>query len=147
MDLSQILGNFASILQIITVVIALLGWLQTRRLDSELEKERRRQAQLIQIVLKNTQTDAEIELPIRLRRSEVTRSEVQGLIGMVCASGERYTLAYLASPTFGKALEHVKASTTDDPLIIPCSNTEFSQFVLPTISTEKLLLSTSKPCP
>jgi len=129
MDPSQILGNFASVLQIITVVIALLGWLQTRRLDSELQKERQRQAQLIQIVLKNIQTNAEIALPIRLRRSEVTRSEVQGLIGMVCVSGERYILAHLASPVFGEALEKVKASATDDLLVIPCSNTEFNQFV------------------
>lgn len=131
MDPSQLLGNFASILQIITVVIALLGWMQTRRLDRELEKERQRQAQLIRVLLKSAKTDAEIELPIRLRRSEITRSEVQGLIGMMCADGERYTLSHLTSPEFGDNLERVKASAIDDMLIIPCSALEFGQFKQP----------------
>jgi hypothetical protein len=70
-------------------------------------------------------------LPIRLRRSEVTRSEVQGLIGMMRADGQRYTLAHLATQTFGEALEAVKASPSADTLVIPCAPAEFEQFTPP----------------
>lgn len=130
MDFWTHFGRAADFVSILAALFALFGWIQTRRLNRELDEERARQARLIHVILRNQDNpEEEIRLPISLRRSEVTRSEVLGLIGMARIGGERYELTHITRAAFGADMERIKASATEDTLVIPCSGAEFKQFI------------------
>lgn len=128
MDFWSVFGKIADGVSILAAIVAFIGWWQVSRLNRQFNKERARQAQLIHVVLQNRDAPQQLTLPIAMRRSEVTRSEVLGLIGMARKGGGRYDLAYISRAAFGEDMERIKASATENTLVIPCSNGEFQQF-------------------
>lgn len=92
----------------------------------------RRQNELVtvQLVLQG-QGERSVELPLRLRRGDVSRAEMLGRIGMLPMreKGARFSLRHLSSPTFFDDLNKV-ASGKGGRLVIPASADEFDQFDL-----------------
>lgn len=70
------------------------------------------------------------ELPLRLRRGDVTRAEVLGRIGMMPMRepGKRFSIRYLATPAFLDDLNAV-ADGKSSELEIRCSDEELGQFI------------------
>ena len=66
----------ADIIGIAGALFALFAWLQSRQLKQEYDKEKARQHKKVQVVLQHGVN--KIELPVELRRDELTRSEILG---------------------------------------------------------------------
>ena len=73
-----------------------------------------------------------IELPLELRRIDLSRPEILGRIGMIPmkASGTRFKLRYLSSPQFLQQLNKIRENDGEAEVVIPCTADEFSQFYL-----------------
>lgn len=88
-------------------------------------------SQKIAIVLDSG--ERRVKLPLQLRRGDVTRTEVLGLIGMIPRTGggqQRYSLKYLSKPEFLEQLNQIKDSAELSSLIIKCDAEELLQFAL-----------------
>ena len=126
----ELLSAIADIIGILGAVFALSAWIQTRKIREELETERRRQGKRVKVIL---QCGADrLELPVELRRAELTRAEILGRIGMIPMKkkGERFSLGYLNTPEFLRQINLIIASHDDALLTIPCKEEEFEQFEL-----------------
>lgn len=99
-------------------------------LRNELELEQKRQEQKITVTLNNG--GSRLELPVELRRAEFSRAEILGRIGMIPMKekGKRFSLNYLNSPDFLRQINQILAGEKDAILIIPCDESEFTQFAL-----------------
>ncbi len=124
------LSPAADIVSIVGAFFALFAWLQARRVRQELAKEQQRQNRKVTVILQNGAD--RLELPIELRRGELTRAEVLGRIGMIPmkVKGARFSLAYLNTPEFLRQINQVAEGTSDAVLTIPCKLDEFEQFDL-----------------
>ena len=124
------LGLTADLIGILGAVFALFAWRQARQIREAQMQESSRLNKMVQVVLHHG--DQKIELPIQLRRAELTRAEILGRIGMVPMEkrGQRFALAYLNSPEFLKQINQIVDGTGDSVLTIPCTNDEFRQFDL-----------------
>ncbi len=128
------LGYAADIIGILGAVFALLAWLKARELQKELQNEKERQLKEIQVVL--TDGKNKIELPVKLRRVEFTRSEILGRIGMIPTKKkkgkeqERFSLSYLGKAGFLQQIEQIKEGPGNGVLTIPCDEEELQQFNL-----------------
>ncbi len=71
----------ADIIGILGGVFAFLAWLQTTRLRKDAEDERQRQNARIKVIL--SYGAKKYELPVDIRRAELTRSELLGRLGMI----------------------------------------------------------------
>jgi len=71
-----------------------------------------------------------LELPVELRRAELTRSEVLGRIGMITmkSKGQRFSLEYLNQPDFLRQINTIAKTSEDGILTIPCKADELAQF-------------------
>lgn len=119
------LGFTADIIGIFGALFALLAWLQSRRIKQQLEQEQRRQNRKVTIVLQHG--GESLELPVELRRAEMTRGEILGRIGMI-RSGQRFELSYLNNPDFLRQINQIIEGTGDALLTIPCTKEELEQF-------------------
>lgn len=99
-------------------------------LHQEFTQAQKRQEQKISVILQNGRQ--RIELPVELRRAELTRAEVLGRIGMIPmkAKGQRFSLVHLSTPEFLRQINQILSSDGDSTLIIPCNAEEFEQFDL-----------------
>lgn len=124
------LGYAADIIGVLGAIFALLAWLKARELQKELHNEKERQLKEIQIIL--TDGKREIELPVKLRRVEFTRSEILGRIGMIPIKGEakRFSLSHLNKSSFLQQIEQIKEGPGNGVLTIPCDEEELQQFDL-----------------
>jgi len=125
LDELNILGSITSIL---SAVFALFAWLISRKTQNELQYERKRQNKKVTVTLQYGAK--QIKLPIALRRSELTRAEVLGRIGMIPMreKGKRFSIAYLNTSEFLKQINSIIENSTDEILTIPCDEREFHQF-------------------
>jgi hypothetical protein len=131
--------SYASdIIGVLGGVFAFLAWLQTLRLRKFQVAEQRRLNSTIRIVLQHE--DKKYELPFPLRRSEFTRAELLGRLGMIPikndGSGQeqkRFLIAYLNSREFFERMNRIFQGEGDDLLVVPCEWKEFNQFDLPSI--------------
>lgn len=127
----DLLGFMADTLGILGAIFAFFAWIEARRTHQELEHEKRRMNRRINVVLQN---GAErLELPVQLRRAELTRSEVLGRIGMIPMNvkGQRFTLEYLNTPGFLEQVNQIVGNDGEGTLTIPCKGHELEQFDLP----------------
>ena len=120
----------ADLIGILGVFFSFGAWLKARQIQRELEEERKRQGRGITVVLQSG--GKRIELPVELRRAELSRAEVLGRIGMIPMkeSGKRFSLEYLNTPEFLRQLNQVITGQGEAILTIPCKNEELEQFNL-----------------
>lgn len=127
----QWLGHAADVVGILGAIFSLFAWLQARNLRQELDKERARQNKKVMVVLQNG--GERLELPMELRRAELTRSEVLGRIGMIPMKekGRRFSVEYVNQTDFLRKIDIIARSSDDDILTIPCTAEELAQFDVP----------------
>ena len=95
--------------------------------------ERKRLAQIVSVVLVCTDKKRKIVPMMTVRRKDITRAELQGILGTIKMKPSitgRYKLDHLNTKTFWQDIEHLQASKHDnnDRLIIPCTPEEIDQF-------------------
>lgn len=130
------ISNASDIIGILGGTFAFLAWIQTLRLRRYQIAERERLNSKIRVLLQYE--DKKYELPFPLRRSEFTRAELLGRIGMIPIKNEeseqehkRFSLAYLNSKDFFEQMNRIVQGKGDDLLVVPCEWKEFNQFDLP----------------
>lgn len=131
MTLLIVLSVIADVVAIATAVFAFKGWIASRQLLREVERERERLRQPVRVVL--TTGTQEYQLTGYLQRGELSRSELLGWIGMIPMreKGRRFALAFLSTAEFFEALAHVQQrDESESTLSILCSADEFAQFEL-----------------
>ena len=108
---------------LITMVFSILIWLSQKR------REKREYA-LLDIYLHCPETKQSIKLPGQIRRKNLTRAEVQGLLGILPMriKNNRYSLPSLNKVTFFETLEDAQINSQTQILIINCSQNELEQF-------------------
>lgn len=126
-------GFIADVLSVLGALFAFFGWLSLKINNRNNKRENTRLNKSIDIILKNTEDAREIIAPFRLRRKDMTRSEILGVIGMIPLKdhlkNQRFShIEYLQTSDFWRDVEKVKDSAKDEKIIIPCSQTEFDQF-------------------
>lgn len=93
---------------------------------------------LIDIHLYCPEPEITIRLQGQIRRKNLTRAEVQGLLGILPMKdkGKRYELQALNQKAFFDALEEAQVNTNIYELVIACTSQELEQFDLrPSSST------------
>lgn len=134
--MNEWISLIADIIGILGAGFALLAWLQARQLKQEYDAEKVRQHKKVQVVLQHgTQ---KIELPVELRRDELTRSEILGRIGMIPIkkevppkkAGKRFSIVALHTPEFLKQINQIITGTEEGILTISCTEEEMEQFDL-----------------
>ncbi len=105
-----------------------------------IEKPKARQAAAkIYIVLKENGSSQEVMFPVPLRRSEFSRQEVLGILGMIPmkevpgskGKQERYKIKYVSDPEFLSDVNKIAAGDGDDTIRIRCTEEEMQQFDIP----------------
>ncbi len=126
----QWISWIADVFGIVGAIFALMAWLESRRIRANLRQEQERQNRKVTVVLQHGAN--KLELPVELRRAELTRAEVLGRLGMLPMKnkGVRFALGYVNTPEFFRSVGQVAASSGDAILTIPCSADEFAQFDL-----------------
>ncbi|QPC80918.1 hypothetical protein G4Y79_14510 [Phototrophicus methaneseepsis] len=124
----ETVGIIADLIGIAGAVFAFFAWIQARQTQQELIKERKRLAK--KVIVKLNYGGQELNLPVELRRAELSRAEILGRIGMLPMRepGKRFSLEFTSTPDFLQRLNQVIDSTSEETLIIPCSKEEFEQF-------------------
>ena len=127
----QYLSPIADIIGILGALFALLAWRKAREVQRELQREQQRQSRKITVIL--NYGPKPLELPVHIRRVELTRAEILGRIGMLPMKnpGARFSLGYINKPEFLQRMYEITGSTGDTTLTIPCTKEEFEQFDLP----------------
>lgn len=121
----------ADIVGILGAVFALFAWQQARQLREYLKQEQTRQNQMAQVELRYG--DKTYPLPVlQLRRSELTRAEILGRIGMIPMKkkGQRFEIRYTNTAEFLKQINQILDGKGDGVLTIPCTEEEINQFDL-----------------
>jgi hypothetical protein len=132
------ISNASDIIGVLGGIFAFLAWIQTLRLRMYQIAERERLNSMIRVVLQYE--DKKYELPFPLRRSEFTRAELLGRLGMIPIKNDenekeqkRFSLAYLNSKEFFEQMNRIVQGEGDALLVVPCEWKEFNQFDLPSI--------------
>lgn len=132
------ISNASDIIGVLGGTFAFLAWIQTLRLRKFQIAERERLNSMIRVVLQHE--DKQYELPFPLRRSEFTRAELLGRLGMIPIKNDesekeqkRFSIAYLNSRDFFERMNRIVQGEGDDRLVVPCEWKEFNQFDLPSI--------------
>lgn len=118
----------ADVIGILGAAFALFAWIQVRQLRRHQEEEQSRQNRKVTVILQYGYD--RIELPVELRRAELTRAEILGRIGMLPMKekGRRFSIDYLNASEFLRQINQIMESHGDAILTIPCKADEFRQF-------------------
>ncbi len=118
----------ANIITFLSFLFSILAWYKARQVHGFLEAEKTRHNKKIRVILRNGEKT--IELPIEIRREELTRSEILGRIGMIPMNekGKRFTIEYLNAPEFFQQINTLKDNYGEGILEIRCSPNELKQF-------------------
>lgn len=124
------IGLVADTIGIAGAIFALFAWRQTRQIRKIQEQELARQNRRVRVILQHG--GEKIELPMQLRRAELSRAEILGRIGMIPMKkkGARFSLAYTSKPEFLAQINQVLDGTADGTITIACTEDEFRQFDL-----------------
>ncbi len=119
----EFLGYLADTFGVLGGVFATLAWLKLRALD--------RLDETVRVFLRLSSGEGMIELPLQMRRRDVTRAEILGRLGMLPMRqrGLRFSLRFLAEPEFLNRINKV-ADRKSSILLIPCTQEEIEQFDL-----------------
>jgi hypothetical protein len=135
----------ADIIGIVSAIFAVAAWINTRRISAFQKSEQERLDQKIQIRLLNKEDNKTyIDLPGKMRREELARSEVLGWLGMLKMKvpGSRFGIAYLSDEKFLETMNEIQAASGDKTFVIPCTPAELDQF---DASLQKVLDPNSSP--
>jgi hypothetical protein len=129
MDKWGTLAIIANVVSILAGIFAGIAAYQTVKL----RRENRRLQQWIPVKITFQQKDEDpkiYEFPIQLRRGEIKRSEVLGMIGMLPMKekAKRFEIAHFNSKAFRESLDRLLHSDAEDVLEIPCTKEELEQF-------------------
>lgn len=129
MDTYTAIGLVADIIGIIGAFSAF----QALRQLLKQKKEKKRLNQIVSVVLQCTQDNRKIVPLMVVRRKDITRAELQGILGTIKMKPSitgRYKLDHLNTKKFWQDIEHLQASDNDDndQLLIPCTPEEIEQF-------------------
>jgi hypothetical protein len=132
MDTYTAIGLVSSVITIIGAPLVLWGIWQL----FQNYKEAKRLNQIVSVVLQCTQDNRQIGPLMVVRRKDITRAELQGILGtikMKLSITGRYKLDHLNTKKFWQDIERLQASDNDenDQLLIPCSPQEIEQFDVP----------------
>jgi len=99
-------------------------------------KEAKRLNQIVSVVLECIDNKRKIVPLMVVRRKDITRAELQGILGTIKMKPSitgRYKLDHLNTKAFWQDIERLQASDNDDndQLLIPCSPEEIEQFDIP----------------
>jgi len=119
-------GLIADILGILGAIAAAGAWIQTWRLKRRQENEEARLNEKIKIVLQNGAKT--IELPVPIRRGDLTRAELLGRIGMIRPS-KRFQLESLNTQQFFDDLDAVTSGSGEETLKISLTDKDYNQFI------------------
>lgn len=113
---------------IFSAVASLFSWLKIREVKNNQDREIARQAKKITIALQYGSHTR--ELPVELRRSELSRAEILGRLGMIPMkdAGKRFSITYFNKPEFIKQIHQAMDGLDDSLITIPCDKEEFEQF-------------------
>lgn len=97
------------------------------------KKEKKRLNQIVSVVLQCTKDDRKIKPLMVVRRKDITRAELQGILGTIKLADpkqSRYTLSHINTRSFWEDIERLQASDNKegDTLEIPCTVEEIEQF-------------------
>lgn len=127
----DLIDKAADIIGIVSAFLALGAWINTRRISAFQKSEQARLDQKIQIRLLNKEDNKTyIDLPGKMRREELARSEVLGWLGMLKMKvpGSRFAIAYLSDEKFLETMNEIQAASGERVFIIPCDQKELDQF-------------------
>lgn len=128
MDWLEIVGIIANIIGIVTAIFSVSIWIKTRWIQQEMQEEKERKNRRITVRLQHGTRS--YELPVDLRRAELTRSEIMGRLGMIPMKdkSKRFDLPYTNDPEFLRRINEIIDGKGDSVLTIPCLEEEFDQF-------------------
>ncbi|PWQ99321.1 hypothetical protein [Leucothrix arctica] len=117
------LDRFGIIIGLITGVITMLIWLH-------LKWREKKDNDLIAVNLLDLSVGYKATLPCKIRRKNLTRAELQGLLGMLPMNekGKRYELDGLNHVDFFSSLEKAQVSRDIYEVNILCTNDDLMQF-------------------
>jgi hypothetical protein len=135
--MSLILDNLdfiANIIEVATLLFAILAWIQSSRLNRRVREERMKMNKEVKIKLVNG--DKSYIVPVPLKGSEVSRAEILGRLGMIPIKPEkainvkspRFSISYLSTDAFMNRLNEIDEITSDTTVEISCTDEEFQQF-------------------
>lgn len=83
----------------------------------------------VSVFLLLTSGEKKIELPLEMRRRDLSRAEILGRLGMVPMKnvGARFAFRHLSTSDFIRSINEVMDRKSRE-LVIPCSEQEFDQF-------------------
>ncbi|MCI5121241.1 MAG: hypothetical protein D3908_08645, partial [Candidatus Electrothrix sp. AUS4] len=125
-------ANISAVAGLLGSIFAFLAWIKAKAIAKNTEKEKMRLNQEVTIRLQGEDDEHVIELPFALRRGELARFELLGLIGMLpmieAKKRERFVINFFSTPQF--RLEMSRMQDADQVLewAIPCTNEEIEQF-------------------
>lgn len=126
----EIFSFLADIIGIGSAIVAILAWVNTIKIKKSQTQEKERLDQEVSITLINKDKPQDkIKLPGKIRRGDVTRSEVLGWIGMLPMRfpGGRFGIEYNNSPAFFSQLHEIHTGTKVNFEIL-CTQQEMEQF-------------------
>lgn len=132
--MSDVIGLVADVIGIAGAIFAGFAWWQARQTNRKLEAEKARLNRTIPIKL--VDGGREIMIPFETKRSDFSRAEVLGRIGMLPTKpgkdGKpvRFSIKYLNNPDFFVQLNQIIEGKGDGVLTIPLEKKEFDQFDL-----------------
>ena len=97
------------------------------------KKEKKRLNQIVSVVLQCAEDERRIKPLMVVRRKDITRAELQGILGTIKLADpkqSRYSLSHINTSTFWEDIERLQASDKKegDTLVIPCTVEEIEQF-------------------
>ena len=118
----------AGIASLVGATFALMAWIQSRKVNDRLEAEKIINNRKVVVVMQHG--SEKLELPVELRRAELTRAEVLGRIGMIPTKekGKRFSIGYLNTHEFLDQINKINESDGEGLLTIPCKKNEYEQF-------------------
>ena len=115
-------GTFTDVVSLASLIVSSLIWLK-------LKHEEELQDQKIAIII-NGEGGSPYKLKTHIRKKNLTRSELQGVLGALPMKQDRYKIAYLSHPDFFNALDLAQTDKDSNELMIKCSPEELKQFDL-----------------
>jgi hypothetical protein len=124
----EVLGFLADSIGIFGALFSLLAWWKAKQIQSNLRLEEERQNKHITLILQSG--GRTFELPIKLRRSEFSRAEVLGILGMIpLKSGKtRFYITSTSTKDFIDRIHAIIEGKGDENLVIHCIPEELEQF-------------------
>lgn len=126
------IANISAIAGLLGSIFALFAWIQAKAISKNVQKEKMRLNQEIKIRLQGEDDEHVIDLPFALRRGELARFELLGVIGMLpmieAKKRERFVIDFFSTPEFRVEMSRMQDADQELLWSISCTNEEIEQF-------------------